>query len=344
MKLNSSKQVETKSAIVSKIPLMVLGFLLFLSFPIITANAANREAVEGIVAIVNSEVITRSDVISFEQKLKNNGIIDDLLLAGESAETIKNSTDKQLQYLINEKILESEIKRLHLSVTIERVEQELRDIAKKNGISRADLNQAIKAQGMKFSDYQDFIKGRIERQSLVEQEITSKIRINDDDVMAEFSRQHPNSSAGIYEYTLSHIYFNPKKAGGLKAAEGRAQTALKKLQQGNSFESVAEQFSEDSQFSQGGILGTFKAGEFASEMESAVSNLDAGSYSNIVKLKNGLHILKLLSKRLVADPRFDKEKEKLRNQIYEKAFQKQLKNWIEQKREESFIRISKKAE
>lgn len=304
-----------------------------------STQAIAREKVEGIVAIVNSEVVTESDLKSFSKKIENNSIIDDLLLAGETAESLKNNRKKQLQYLINEKLLESEIKRLNLSVTVERVEQELREVAKKNGISRADLNQAIKAQGMNFSDYQDFIKGRIERQSLIEQEITSKIRVADEDILAEYMRANPKSDSGIYEYTLAHIYFNPKK-GGAAAAEERANVAAKKIRDGLSFETVAEQNSEDPNFANGGLLGTFKAGEFAQEMETAVARLNPGDTTSPVKSKGGIHILKLLSKKVVSDPRFEKEKEKIRSQLYEKSFQRQLKNWIEQKREDSFIRIN----
>lgn len=297
------------------------------------------ERVEGIVAIVNTEVITDSDLRTFEKKLKNNGIIDDLLLMGKTTDQLKGDRKAQLDYLVSEKILESEIKRNNLTVTVERVEQELRDTAKRNGISRAELPNVIRSQGLVFSDYQDFIKTRIERQSLIEQEITSKIRVSDEDVLAEYVRQNPNAGSGLYEYTVAHILFNPKK-GGPAAAEERARNVAQKLKAGANFDAIAEQHSEDTNFTTGGLLGTFKAGEMAPEMEQAVSKLEVGGTSGVVKSRMGLHVLKLVSKRVVADPRFDKEKEKIRNQLVEKVFQKQLRNWLETKREESFIRIN----
>jgi peptidyl-prolyl cis-trans isomerase SurA len=300
---------------------------------------AALEKVEGIVAIVNTEVITESDLRAFSKKVDHNGIVDDLLLMGRSASELKGNRSAQLDYLINEKLLESEVKRLNLSVTIERVEQELRDIAKKNGISRADLNQAIKAQGLSFSEYQDFIKNRLERQSLVEQEITSKIRVSDEDVLAEYTRIHPDTETGVYEYTVAHILFNPRK-GGPQAAEERAHAVLGKLKAGETFEALAEQNSEDPNFANGGLLGTFKAGEFAKEMEQAVSKLSPGETTGLVRSRAGFHILKLLSKRVIQDPRYEKEKEKIRSQLFERAFQKQIRTWIEQKREESFVRVN----
>ena len=319
--------------------LKTLIHILVLSMLMSSGALAAREKVEGIVAIVNSEIVTESEVRAFAKKVENEAIIDDLLLLGATPQSLKGSRKAQLDYLINEKLLESEIKRLNLSVTVERVEQELRDVAKKNNISRAELNNAIKAQGMNFSDYQDFVKGRIERQSLIEQEITSKIRVSDEEVLAEYTKIHPDADSGIFEYTVAHILFNPRK-GGVAGAEERARAVLKKLKDGQVFETLAEQHSEDTGFANGGLLGTFKAGEFSREMENAVARLNPGETTEIVKSKAGLHILKLLSKKVVSDPRFEREKEKIRNQLFEKAFTKQLRNWIEQKKEDSFIRIN----
>jgi parvulin-like peptidyl-prolyl isomerase len=150
---------------------------------------------------------------------------------------------------------------------------------------------------------------------------------------------NPSSEAGIFEYTLAHIVFNPKK-GGPQAARQRAENALKKIREGAPFETVAEQTSEDPGFSNGGLLGTFKAGEFSHEIERAVQGLNAGGVSEIITTKGDFQIFKVLSKKRVTDPQFDKEKEKIRAQLFEKAFQKHFKNWLDTKREDSFVRIN----
>jgi peptidyl-prolyl cis-trans isomerase SurA len=322
---------------VSKI--FVSAFLLSMAFATPRALAA-PEPVDHIVAIVNSEIITESDLKSFIKKVDAGGMIDDLLLFGKPASSLKGDRQAELNYLINEKILDSEVKRLNLSVTIERVEQEIRDIAKRNNVSRADMMAAVKAQGMNPSDYQDFIKTRIERQSLIEQEITAKIRVSDEDVMAQYLRAHPNATTGSYEYTLAHIYFNPRK-GGVEQARIRANTVATRLHAGESFEALAEQNSEDPSFTAGGLLGTFGAGELSKEMEAGVKGLSAGEVSGVITTRDGFHIFKVLNKKIVSDPAFEKEKEKIRSAIFEQAFQKQLQNWLDAKKDESFIRINK---
>lgn len=296
--------------------------------------------VDRIIAVVNTEIVTESDMRLFEKKLDQNGMVDDLLLFGQKPQALKSAKAEQLKYLINERILESEIKRLNLSVTVEKVEQEIRDIAKRNKVSRNELLDAIKAQGVVISEYQDFIKTRIERQSLIEQEVSSKIRVSDEDVLAQYQRTHAGYSSGSFEYTLAHILLNPKKSGPEKALE-RAEAAKKKLAAGEAFENVAEQFSEDPNFTAGGLLGTFRAGEFSKELENAVQNLGVGQTSEIVKSRAGtIHILKVLGKKVISDPAFEKEKERIRSELFEAAFQKNFKTWLDMKKDESFVRIN----
>ena len=310
----------------------VLGILLFSS--ICLGELADR-----VVSVVNNEIITLSDLRAFSEKLDKGQMIDDLLLFDKKQESLKGDTNAQRDYLINERVLESEVKRLNLSVTLERVEQEIRDIAKKNGVPRSELLNAIKAQGMTTSEYQSFLKARIERQSLIEQEVSSKIRIADEDVLASYARSNPKAQGGVYEFNLAHIFFNTKKSG-VEAAQDRARAALKRIREGAPFELVAEQTSEDPQFSNGGQLGTFRSGELSPELEAAFGGLSSGGISDVAQAKDGIHIFKVLGKKLSTDPQFEKEREKIRAQLFESSFQKQLKAWLELKREEAFIRIN----
>lgn len=311
--------------------------MLCLAFSI--SSFAEPQVVEKIVAIVNSEIISETDLKAFTKKLDKAGLIDDLLLFGKTAQEVKKDRAAELNYIIYEKILESEIKRMNLSVTSERVEQEIKDIAKRNGVPKNELLSAIKSQGLTVSEYQDFIKTRVERQSLIEAEITSKIRVSDEDVMAFYTRKNPTSNTASYEYQLAHILFNPKK-GGIESAKKRADAVLAKIRRGAAFEEMAQQNSEDPNFTNDGVLGSFKAGDFSKEFDEALKGLGPGEVSPVTVSKAGFHILKILQKKIVADPKFEAQKEKLRNELFEKSFQGHFKNWIEQKKEDSFVRIN----
>lgn len=310
-----------------------------LLFSLLIATPAHAEVVEKTVAIVNSELVLESDFKELEKRIGKPGLIDESLLFDKPSSTLKGNRKAQLDYLINEKLLQSEVKRLNLIVTNDRVDSEIKDMAKRNNVSEAELLNIIKGQGLTAEEYKAFLKDSIEKRSLMDSEIISKLRISDEDALNEYLKTSPNSRPSIDEFSVSHIFFNPKK-GGAEAAIQRAETVLGKLRSGDNFDNLAQQFSEDPNFSAGGSLGTFKSGEFLPEIEEAISNLKVGETTPVVKSRMGFHIVKLTGKKLTADPKFEKAKERIKAQLLEASFKRQLKAWLQSKRDESFVRIN----
>lgn len=307
---------------------------------LILSSPAKAEIVEKTLAIVNSEVILESDLKALEKRIAKPGFVDDSLLSDKTVDSLKGNRAAQLDYLISEKLLESEIKRLNLSITNDRVESEFKEMAKKNNVSDSELEAILKGQGITASDYRLFLKDKIEKQMLMDSEIISKLRISDDDALNEYLKSNPNSRPSIDEFSIAHILLNPKKRGEVEGAQKRAEEVLAKLKVGENFETLAEQYSEDPNFSSGGSLGTFKSGEFLPEIEESIAGLKVGQTTGIVKSKLGFHIVKLTAKKLTSDPKFEKAKERLKSKILETSFKRQLKIWLQNKKEEAFVRIN----
>ncbi|MNJ91055.1 Chaperone SurA precursor [compost metagenome] len=308
-------------------------------FSIFVALPVHAEVVEKTVAIVNNEIILESDFKELQKMIGKPGMIDEALLFDTPMSTLKKDRKAQMQYLINSKILDSEIKRLNLTVTEDRVNSELRDLAKRNRVTEAEMVKAIESQGITEREYRAFTKEKLEKESLMGQELISKLRISDEDALNEYLKTHPNSQPSIDEFSVSHILFSPKK-GGAEAAYARAEAVLTKLRQGGDFEALAQQHSEDPNFTSGGSLGTFKSGDFLPEIETAISGLKVGETTPVVKSRIGFHIVKLTSKKLTTDPRFERAKEGIKANLLEKSFNRQLKLWLQTKKDEAFIRIN----
>jgi peptidyl-prolyl cis-trans isomerase SurA len=304
-----------------------------------TSFNVRAEIIERVIAVVNEDIVLESDLKKYEERLRSGAIVDDLLVTDPKG--LLQDRKSLVEHVINEKVIDTEVKKRGLNVTFEQVEKEITKIAGRNGITRTQLKQAIKEQGTNFADYQDFIKKRLERQSLIEQSVTSKIKITDEEIAAHYlgAKKNKNSNQS-YEYQVAHIVFQVKSDA--KAAETKAKTVLSLLKKGESFETLASKYSEDPGFSPGGLLGTFKTGELGKELEEAVSQLQPGEVSNVVKSKSSMHILKVLSKRLIADPELEKQKEEIRSVLYQKAFKKQFSFWLDQRRQEAFVRINAK--
>ncbi|MDX9731615.1 MAG: SurA N-terminal domain-containing protein, partial [Bdellovibrionales bacterium] len=189
--------------------------------------AVQAETVDRIIAIVNDEIVTLSDVDDFEKRLKTGGLIDDQLVPDEATKAALLKDRKLLiDKLIDARLIDSEVTKLGLSVPFERVEQEIRNIAKNNRMQRDDLRNALLERGITFSVYQDFIKTGLERQALVERSVTSQIKISEDDVLAALISEGRTIDTQAFEYTIAHIFLSSAKSGGVEAARTRAQAAL----------------------------------------------------------------------------------------------------------------------
>ena len=74
--------------------------------------------------------------------------------------------------------------------------------------------------------------------------------------------------------------------------EYEAEDVLKKLKEGNSFESLAKAYSKCPSGSEGGDLGEFGKGQMVAPFETAAFSLQPGEVSGPVRTQFGYHIIK----------------------------------------------------
>ena len=126
-----------------------------------TASVSSAKLIDGTVGYVNNEAILESDLSDLKVKSEKQASIFDMLLGEYSVGQLKTDRKAQIEYLINEKLLDSEIKRLGLTVTQEAAEAELSGIASQQGMTKTEFLERIKAQGMNISEYQAILKNLV---------------------------------------------------------------------------------------------------------------------------------------------------------------------------------------
>lgn len=195
---------------------------LILSGLVLFSGLAQCKVIERIVAIVNDQIVTLSDIEHFRKKLSADGFVDESLIRLTDKDKLVKDREALVNHLIDEKILDYEVRKKNLDITIERVEQEIRSITKRQNISRTQLRDALAQRGVTFSEYQDFIKTSIERQSLIEREVSSKIKISDEDAAAFTLISGAQRNRQAFEYTLApHSLSELKRRRSCGQAEGR---------------------------------------------------------------------------------------------------------------------------
>lgn len=135
------------------------------------------------------------------------------------------------------------------------------------------------------------------------------------------------------ERTVAHIMVVDKKEDTIaNNAEIRINEIYKKLNQGEDFESLAKQFSDDkSSASKGGKMAPFSSGQISSKIfeDTAFSLKNNGDVSQPIQSKFGWHIVKLIDKKPIAP--FKDMKSELENKVKRDSRSKLIDNALHDK-------------
>jgi len=128
-----------------------------------------------------------------------------------------------------------------------------------------------------------------------------------------------------------HVKHIVKQVGSDSFSQNKAlkvlREAKKKLESGESFESVGNTYSDCP--GKGLDLGYFTRGKMVSDFEEVVFSLDRGEVSNVFRTEFGYHIAKLCDKKPSRDPEFEEIKEQLKKDYTEKAIEQKINNFTD---------------
>lgn len=294
------------------------------------------KVVDRTVVLINDEPILESDISAFQKKLKSKSFQE--LFGGIPSNVVNNRT-AALQLLVEERLVNQQVKKLELSASDQEIEGQIKSILKRNGISQTQLIDRLKQLGSSLGEYKEGIKRQIERRNLVDREIRPSLELSDDQ-LRHFYLRSAKPEEVEQEYKLAHILiaFKNKNAAGLTEAETRSNNVWKQCKErSEDFSQLVKEFSDDAD-SPNGVLGFFSVSSLAKEFRSVIPKTKIGDITKPIKMADGFHILKLLE---IRSPDFSSlakdKKDELRNQLTAQELEKKMALWIEKKKRESNI-------
>ena len=158
-------------------------------------------------------------------------------------------------------------------------------------ISEKLLIQEAKNMGLEEDmDVLEQVKKMTEQilvQALIEKEILNKVDANEEEVL-DYYEQNKDS---FTEKEQVHLY------NILLETEEEAQNILEQLKAGENFSEIAKTKSTGPSAAQGGDMGFISKGSTIPEIDEAISALEIGELTDIIKSDFGFHILKITEKK-----------------------------------------------
>ena len=224
----------------------------------------------------------------------------DQSVSGKETTVLENFKTELLENMIEDKIIEKEVKNLSLTVDDSSVDANVKqytqilesapDIKKYFTDNKLDTN-FIKAMSTK-----DLVKAALEKDFTDKNQVTqAEIDAYYDKNKAEFSNEQIRASHILIKTINDDLTDMPKDK--VEAAKKQIDEIYEKAIAGEDFAELAKQYGQDGTKDTGGDLGYFTRDRMVKEFSDAAFALNVGEISKPVKTQFGYHIIKLTDKK-----------------------------------------------
>ena len=269
----------------------LLSLILVLFIPLAQAQLMPSQPLDGIVAIVDEDVILRSQL--------------DRQVATITSQYSKNPEQlpprAELERQVLDRLIMSELQVARanttgIKISDAEVDDTLAQIAQQNKLQVGQLRQAIESQGMSWDQFRRNVYDESLIRQLRQRIVQSRVQISDTEI--ELMLKAGGAHRG--ELDLGHIQITlPDGATPeqISAAQAKAEEVTRQIQGGMDFSAAAIRYSDAPNALEGGDLGWRGYDELPPAFTEIAERLEPGQTSPPVRGPNGFHIVKLIGKR-----------------------------------------------
>jgi peptidyl-prolyl cis-trans isomerase SurA len=300
------------------------------------------KTVEEIIARVNNEIITRSEYDKARQSAEEdakqecqNRCTPEQLQTG-----VEDRQKNTLRDLIDQSLLVQRAKDMGVSVEPEVIKR-LDAIRIQNNLpSMEELEKAVASQGANWEDFKNNIRNNLLTQRVISSEVGSHIQVPDEEVQ-KFYEAHKKEFVRPEQVALREIVVSTegKKPEALPDLKKKAETALKRVQDGEDFGEIAKRLSDGSTKSQGGFLGVYKRGELSKELEDKVFKMKKNELTEVMETKQGYLVLQVLEHYDEGEQSLAKVKNEIMDKLYSERMEPAMRVYLKTLREQSYVVI-----
>ncbi len=268
-----------------------LILLLVLGAPLAQAQLMPTEKLDGIVAVLDGDVILRSEldrqVATIKAQYASNP--QQLPPIGELERQV-------LDRMILSKLQIAKADDTGIRISDAEIDQTLGQIAMQNRMDVDQLRQAITRQGLSWEQFRANVHDESLIQKLRQRVVQSRVQISDTEI--ELLLKSGGVKRG--QLHLGHIQITlPDGAtpDQIAAAQAKADDVAKQIQGGMDFAAAAIRYSDAQNALDGGDLGWRSYDEVPPAFSEIAEKLKPGQTAPPVRGPNGFHIIKLIERR-----------------------------------------------
>lgn len=300
---------------------------------------AQAAIIDCIVAQVNDEIVTQSDVklamIPFLlQNNRNPAILND-------PAQVPGIMEATLQDLVERKLIEQEARKIDYKVPDEDLDKWLEFTRSQQNLSAEQFEKVIEQQGISYARYREMVRQNLLKVRIINIKVGSQVTITDDAVNAKYRELYGSATGEVAYRTISHILVRPVNDSPEAKAEAVAKVSelYKRIKNGEAFPDVAASVGEGPSAEKKGLLGTYRKGELDPEFETAAFDAEVGQVTQPVLTKFGYHLIFVSAEEMRDDPEVEEKKELIRGELRNVELERLLKQYMAQLKTRSFVEV-----
>lgn len=289
-----------------------------------TAVAPPRaELMEEIVAWVNGDIITRSELEDEEQMMIAEAY---RRYTGEELDTaVANLRSTMLLDMVDRKIL---IHKASLLYDVERMKEVYYDLFRDNQniTDEAELERSLAQDGLTIEKLKQRLLELYAPDEVIRFEVGAKVGVSDKEVES-FYAENPERFEVPPEATLSEIVLKADSEAKLEERRPELDAILARIAAGEEFADVARELSEAGTAPEGGSLGVIKKGDLSEQLEQLAFNAPVGEVADPLEMPYGFHLVKVESRNDTGRRDLEDVREQLRSWLEDRKYTEELRTF-----------------
>jgi peptidyl-prolyl cis-trans isomerase SurA len=306
---------------------------LFLACP---GHPQAQQVLDGIAAVVNSEVITFSQVreligsaeAAARQQLKGK----------ELDEKVKEIRTKAINDLIDRQLILQEFYKNKFNIPDHFIDDRIQTIIREEfGGDRAAFIRTLGAQGYTLDKFKLVEKEKMIVQAMRSQNVKGDVIIPEAKIL-EYYQKHREEYAEEDQIKLRLIAIR-KAENGSDSRRGMIEEIRGKILEGAEFPDLARMYSDDSTQDQGGDWGWIGRRTLNENLAKVAFSLKPGQVSEIVDLGNSYYLLLVEAKKNATVKPFAALHDEIQAKLIQEERARRTDEWIGRLRKKAYIKM-----
>jgi peptidyl-prolyl cis-trans isomerase SurA len=295
---------------------------------LLLAGPGASEVVDRIVAEVNDEIITMSELQAMSKGYEARSGIKPS--GGENREIQR----QMLEALIDRKLAKAEAKKRGITLADKEEAQALENFMKRNNLPDEEaLKKALSLAGLTMKELKQQISDQMIQDRLLAVTMGSKVVVQEAEVRKVYDGMYKEGGVQLHIRSIKLPFPANATAAQKEEFKQKAETIIKEAQGGTAFAELAKKFSADLS-----DMGFVPLGDINPKLAEHLSKLKPKEVAP-VETPQGFQLFQLVDRRTGQARSFEEAAPEIRNMLTQKEMEKFFVEWVKTLRGKAHIKI-----